>query len=226
MKKGLVSYRRNDDEDESDTPSSTLVSKPAIASSSQSTNSTSQPDKGNEQPSRPETADTRRQMTEKGQSSAPILIEAPVGSKQVQEVFDVDGKSIKRKKIDYSSWNPTPRQVEANEGIARFVAWSSSGQSINANLRNSKEFHNPSLLTSLVEMCGIDEHGTNIPVEKRGLRFAVSDRHTALIAAQDAQIAARSAAQQPGKRTHIDFVSRRSPHEPYQGAPDAKRFKR
>lgn len=110
--------------------------------------------------------------------------------------------------------------------LTRYLAWMESGQSINANLRNSKEFHNPSILTGLINICGIKETGSNIPVNKEALSFAPSDSYTLLLAAQDQQSMARSAAQQPGKRNHIEFVKRPNTAQPYGGAPDAKRFKR
>jgi hypothetical protein len=112
-------------------------------------------------------------------------------------------------KFDYSKWRSTPRPSGThNPDIARFIAWSESGKSINKNLRSSKDFHNPSLLKNLVEMCGIQQRGSNIPEEKRGLSFPASDEHQALIDAQEALLKERATAQQPGKRTHIDFVKR------------------
>jgi len=132
----------------------------------------------------------------------------------------------KRRKTDYSTWTSTPRPASVhNPDVERFIAWAASGKSINANLRSSKDFHNPSILTGLVDMCGVKERGTNIALEKRGLTFSPADRYDALIAAQEAQLVAKLAQQQPGKRTHIDFVKRPSTSG-YQGAPEAKRFKR
>lgn len=105
--------------------------------------------------------------------------------------------------------------------LTRYVQWMESGNSINTNLRASKEFHNPSLLTGLIRMVGIDEKGSNIPTNKKGLTFLPSDNHKALLAAQTAKSNARSAHQLSGKRTHIEFVKR----EPYT-QPDPKRYKR
>ena len=105
--------------------------------------------------------------------------------------------------------------------LSRFVQWMESGQSINANLRKSREFHNPSLLTGLINMCGIKEKGSNIPIEKSGLTFLPSDHYSAIVASQEAKVALRSIAQQPGKRNHIDFVKRDNFEQP-----DPKRSKR
>lgn len=105
--------------------------------------------------------------------------------------------------------------------LSRLIQWTESGHSINTNLRESKEFHNPSLLTGLINMVGIKEKGSNIAADKKGLSFLPSDHSSAILAAQTTKSNARSAHQLSGKRTHIDFVKR----EPYS-QPDPKRSKR
>lgn len=152
-------------------------------------------------------------------------------SPEVVQLDDSPTKPIqqyhKRQKIDYSRWTAVPRPPpETNADIERFIAWMQSGKSINTNLRQSKEFHNPSILIGLVEMCGIQEKGSNIPKEKSGrLSFLPSDHHHALIKAQEQRLAERVAYQQSGRRTHIDFVKRPAA-DASADAPSAKRFKR
>ena len=218
-----MSYRRDlDDDDDSCSNAPQEASSSIIASKSEVTITEAL-----------DTSANNSIITQEEQKKAIEAVATSSSSVSASDSTDESTKAIDsaknrkaRRKTDYSKWTTVARPPSAqNPDVERFIAWAQSGKSINANLRNSKEFHNPSILTELVNMCGVKEKGTNIPHEKRGLSFAPSDHHEALIAAQEAQLLARLAQQQPGKRTHIDFVKRSNPNS-HQGAPDAKRFKR
>lgn len=223
FKKGLVSYKRDLDEDEEYASSAPQEESLPISAQEKDVKATIKPGSSSEEPIRNETEEESRPQ-------ATAISSTVIAASDSTSVLETPSNSTtnvkKRRKTDYSQWTTVPRPASVhNPDVERFIAWAQSGKSINSNLRNSKEFHNPGILTELVKMCGVKERGTNIPPEKRGLSFAPSDYHDALIAAQEAQLMARLSQQQPGKRTHIDFVKRPNPNS-YQGAPDAKRFKR
>lgn len=215
-----MSYRRSDDEDEDSSVPPPSVVVPCIQSETSLL-----------VPSVPEVEVVEEVL---GNKQQPIQIEPTKITPSETSTTSDDVDSVRREsepvssipRRDYSRWTTQPRPASVkNEGLERLIAWSQSGNSINTNLRGTREFRNPSMLSSLVNMCGIREKGSNIPKEKSGLSFLPSDEYSALINAQEAHLAARVAYQQPGKRTAIEFVKRPS-ENPQNGAPQAKRYQR
>lgn len=68
---------------------------------------------------------------------------------------------------DFARWGPPPPSYPPDAAlfakVVKFHEHKRAGKSINRNLRRSKEFKNPDILTKLVELVGISEIGTNYP---------------------------------------------------------------
>jgi hypothetical protein len=116
------------------------------------------------------------------------------------------------KTADFANWGPPPPSHPPSapllEKVLKFHEHKRAGKSINRNLRRSKEFKNPDILTKLVELVGISEIGTNYPpCHWNPFAYQPTDFFKELDKAQQAFVAQKLNPSEKQKRTHIDFVS-------------------
>lgn len=122
--------------------------------------------------------------------------------------YDKD-ESTNRPNIDFSTWSNSKIESKYSKEIEKLIEWSKNGNSINRNLRESKEFKNPDILNGLIGILGIEQYGTNYPKSLWNTdHYKSSDFYDKLIQSQEDEFKIKNSSKTIGKkRTRIDFIN-------------------